>query len=207
VDPRRIPALTMDLLGCAARDFEESLQVHGEAATALGPGLVQAAELVTRQLLAERKVLACGNGASAALAQLFAAKMVNRFETERIGLPALAISADACSVTAIANEYHLDEVYARQVRALGQVGDILLAISTGGDSGNVVAAVEAAHEREMQVILLTGRDGGRASTALAGGDIELRAPARAAPRIHEVHLLALHCLCHLVDAQLFGRED
>ncbi|MCU0937457.1 MAG: phosphoheptose isomerase [Gammaproteobacteria bacterium] len=196
----------MDLVGRVRQLFQESVATKMEAVEVVAPAIARAAELVTAQFLAERKVFACGNGGSAADAQHFASELVNRFERDRSGLPAIALTTDASTVTSIANDYQFAEVFARQVRALGHPGDVLVAISTSGQSRNVLAAIEAAHERELYVILLTGRDGGGASALLRPVDVEIRVPSASTARIQEVHILALHCLCDLVDRQLLGAE-
>ena len=149
-------------------------------------------------------MLSCGNGGSAGDAQHFSSEMVNRFERERPGLPAVALTTDSSTLTSIANDYDYSRVFARQIEALGQPNDLLLAISTSGHSSNIKAAIEAAHEREMGVVALTGRDGGDAAKLLRPGDVELRVPSDSTARIQEVHLLVIHCLCDLVDLQLLG---
>jgi D-sedoheptulose 7-phosphate isomerase len=188
------------------QQFEESIAAKAAAADVVAPAVARAAELVTSQLLAERKVLACGNGGSAADAQHFASEMLNRFELERPGLPAIALTTDTSTLTSIANDSLYDEVFARQVSALGQAGDVLLAITTSGASRNVLAAIGAAHARDMHVVLLSGRDGGEASARLHAPDVEIRVPAHSTARIQEVHILVLHCLCDLIDRLLLGVE-
>ncbi len=197
----------MDLIGRVKQCFGESIEVKLQAGEVLAPAIARAAELITAQLLTEHKVLSCGNGGSAADAQHFASEMLNRYEMERQGLPAIALTTDTSTLTSIANDYQFSEVFSKQLRALGHPGDVLLAISTSGESRNILAAVDAAHDREMHVVLLTGRDGGRAATMLREADVEIRAPSQSTPRVQEVHLLVIHCLCDLVDRQLFGHED
>jgi D-sedoheptulose 7-phosphate isomerase len=153
------------------------------------------------------KILACGNGGSAADAQHFTAKMINRFEQERPGLAAIALTADASTLTSIANDHSYEQVFARQVKALGQPGDILLAISTSGNSHNVLQAVAAAHSRGMPVIALTGRSGGGLTEQMQDDDVFLCVPAESTARIQEVHLLTIHCLCDAVDSVLLGVEE
>ncbi len=150
------------------------------------------------------KTLSCGNGGSAADAQHFSSEMLNRFDRERSGLPAFALTTDSSTITSIANDYDYEEIFAKQVRALGQPGDVLLAISTSGASPNVNAAIEAAHEREMYVIALSGKNGGRMAALLSDDDKEIRVPSETTARIQEVHLLVIHCLCDLIDQQLLG---
>jgi D-sedoheptulose 7-phosphate isomerase len=152
------------------------------------------------------KILACGNGGSAADAQHFAAELIGRFERDRPGLPALALTTDASVLTAVSNDYAYDQVFARQVRALGQPGDVLLAITTSGNSANVLAAIQEAHEREMIVIALTGKGGGVANETLADTDIHLCVPSDRTARVQEVHLLTIHCLCDGIDAMLMGED-
>jgi D-sedoheptulose 7-phosphate isomerase len=173
----------------------------------LAEPIARASQAILTTLMEGGKVLSCGNGGSAADAQHFSSEMLNRFERERPGLPAFALTTDSSTLTSIANDYDFDEVFAKQVRALGQRGDILLAISTSGNSENVNAAVEAAHERDMRVVALSGRDGGRLATLLNKGDVEIRVEVARTARIQEVHLLAIHCLCELVDRQLLGDTD
>ena len=159
---------------------------------------------MTRSLLEDGKILSCGNGGSAADAQHFSSELLNRFELERPGLPAMALTTDSSTLTSIANDYAFVEIFAKQVRALGQPEDVLLAISTSGNSENVVRAIHAAHERGVRVVALTGRDGGAIAQSLGADDIEIRVPAERTCRIQEVHLLVIHCLCDLIDTELLG---
>lgn len=184
--------------------FEASIATKRDAAGALGPAVARAAALMTHCLLNNGKILACGNGGSAADAQHFSGEMLNRFEMERPGLPAVALTTDTSTLTSIANDYAFAEVFAKQVRALGQPGDVLLAISTSGNSDNVNQAAAAAHERDMRVVALTGRQGGGLAGLLSGEDVEVRVPADSTARIQEVHLLVIHCLCDLIDHNLLG---
>jgi D-sedoheptulose 7-phosphate isomerase len=183
------------------RHFQDSIATK-QAAIELAPAIAAAASTMTRCLLEDGKVLACGNGGSAADAQHFSSELLNRFELERPGLPAIALTTDSSTLTSISNDYAFSEVFAKQVRALGQPADVLLAISTSGNSENVVRAIGAAHERGLRVVALTGRDGGAIAGVLATGDIEIRVPADRTCRIQEVHLLVIHCLCDLIDAEL-----
>jgi D-sedoheptulose 7-phosphate isomerase len=162
---------------------------------------------MVNSLLNEGKILTCGNGGSAGDAQHFSSELLNRFERERPSLPALALTTDSSSISSLAKDYCEDEIFSKQIRALGQPGDVLLAISTSGNSGNVLQAIQAAHDRDMLVVALTGRDGGAMASLLLPEDSEIRVPARATARIQEVHLLAIHCLCDLIDRQLFGSEE
>jgi D-sedoheptulose 7-phosphate isomerase len=184
--------------------FADSAQLKLDAAEALAPAVARAAQLMTECLFADGKILACGNGGSAADAQHFAAELVGRFERERPELPAISLATDTSLLTAIANDYAFEQVFAKQVRALGAKGDVLLAISTSGNSANVTAAIAAAHEREMRVVALTGKGGGRAGELLAAGDVHLCVPHGRTMRIQEVHLLIVHCLCDAIDATLLG---
>jgi D-sedoheptulose 7-phosphate isomerase len=183
------------------RHFDESIATK-QAAIGLAPMIVDAAALMTRSLLEDGKILSCGNGGSAADAQHFSSELLNRFELERPGLPAVALTTDSSTLTSIANDYAFIEIFAKQVRALGQPADVLLAISTSGNSENVVRAIHAAHERGLRVVALTGRDGGAIAGALGDADVEIRVPAERTCRIQEVHLLIIHCLCDLIDAEL-----
>lgn len=186
--------------------FSDSVETK-QKAVELAPQIVAAGGLITQSLLANGKVLSCGNGGSAGDAQHFSAEMLNRFEMERPGLPAVALTTDTSTLTSIANDYAFEDIFSKQVRALGQPGDVLLAISTSGNSENVVRACVAAHERNMNVVALTGRDGGNLANLLAGNDVELRVPVRNTARIQEVHLVFIHCLCDLIDRTLLGVED
>ena len=194
----------MDLHHRVSALFEASIDTKRRAQPVLAGPIVGAGELIVGRLLGGGKVLACGNGGSAADAQHFASEMVNRFEHERPGLPAIALTTDSSTLTSIANDYAYDQVFAKQVRALGQPTDVLVVITTSGNSPSVVAAVEAAHEQDLAVVALTGREGGRVAGALREGDVEIRVPADSTARIQEVHLLVIHCLCDLIDAQLLG---
>ena len=162
---------------------------------------------MVKTLLNEGKILTCGNGGSAADAQHFSAELLNRFEKERPGLPAIALTTDSSTLTAIANDYSYEEIFSKQIRAIGNSNDLLLAISTSGSSGNIVNAVKAAHERDMPVIGLTGRSGGKMAEIFNLMDIEIRAPSERTARIQEVHLLVIHCLCDFIDTQLFGEME
>jgi len=189
------------------RHFLASIEAKRNALEYVAPGISNASIISVQTLLDGGKILCCGNGGSAADAQHFAAELLNRFEIERPGLPALAITTDSSTLTAIANDYDYNQIFAKQVRALGQSGDLLLAISTSGNSKNVVEAIHAAHEREMKIIAMTGRDGGEIARLLKSGDVEIRVPAESTARIQEVHILALHCICDLIDTQLFGGDQ
>ncbi|GKX56430.1 DnaA initiator-associating protein DiaA [Leminorella grimontii] len=187
--------------------FTESIQTQIAAAEALPDAISRAAMTIVQSLLNGNKVLTCGNGASAANAQIFAANLINRFETERPSLPAIALSADSVTLTAIGNDGVKDEGYAKQVRALGQAGDILLAITSRGNCRDVIKAVEAAVTRYMTIVALTGSDGGELAGLLGQEDVEIRIPSHRAARIQEMHLLMVNCLCDLIDDTLFPHQD
>ncbi|NWG39748.1 MAG: phosphoheptose isomerase [Hydrogenophilaceae bacterium] len=184
--------------------FNESARLKLDMADLLPPAIERAAELVLQCILRDGKVMACGNGGSAADAQHFASLMVNRFEQERPALAAMALSTDTSTLTSIANDSAFDQVFARQVTALGHPGDVLLAISTSGQSPNILAAADAARRRDMTVIALTGRDGGGLAEQLSDHDVLICVPADSTARIQEIHLLTIHCLCDAVDSALLG---
>jgi len=188
------------------RHFLDSITTKQASLELLPQAIAHAAGVISGALLQGHKVLSCGNGGSAGDAQHFSSEMLNRFERERPGLPAVALSTDSSTITSIANDYNYDEVFAKQVRALGQAGDVLLAISTSGNSRNVVRAIDAAHDRGMSVVALTGREGGVMATQLSDGDVELRVPSDVTARIQEVQLLIIHIQCDLIDQHLFGAE-
>lgn len=187
--------------------FIDSADLKYQAAQALSKPIAEAVQAILACVTSGGKVLACGNGGSAADAQHFAAEFVGRFERERPELGAIALTTDSSILTAIANDYAFEMVFARQVRALGQAGDVLLAISTSGNSRNVMAAIAAAHEREMTVVALTGRGGGAMAAALKETDVHICVPHDRTARIQEVHILALHCICDGVDTQLLGEQE
>ncbi|AMO57185.1 DnaA initiator-associating protein DiaA [Endozoicomonas montiporae] len=188
------------------RHFSDSIDAKIRAADALPPYIADAAELMVQCLLSDGKILACGNGGSAGDAQHFVSELLNRFERERPSLPAVSLCADSLTISSIANDSSFNEIYSKQIRALGQQGDILLAFSTTGNCPNVVQAIQAAHDRDLSIIALTGKDGGDMSRLLHPEDIEIRVPANEAPRIQEVHTLIIHCLCDLIDEFLFSTE-
>jgi D-sedoheptulose 7-phosphate isomerase len=184
--------------------FNESANLKLSAAAVLGAPLAAASVLLADALRAGGKVMACGNGGSAADAQHFAAELVNRFERERAPLAGLALTTDTANLTSIANDYAYVQVFSKQVRALGRRGDALLAISTSGNSANVLEAMRAATELGIRVVALTGGGGGRMAALVGGEDVHVCVPHKTTARIQEVHLLALHCLCDAIDLQLFG---
>ena len=194
----------MDLISRINKNFQDSISTKQLAADMLAEPIAQAAQIITQCFLNGGKILSCGNGGSAGDAQHFSSEMLNRFEMERPGLPAIALTTDSSTVTSIANDYHYNQIFSKQVTALGHAGDVLLAISTSGNSENVVMAVDAAHDREMNIIALSGNSGGELGDRLALNDIEIRVPSNSTARIQEVHLLVIHCICDLVDHQLMG---
>ena len=196
----------MDMPARMRAHFLASSETKRAAAAVLDKPLAIAVETMVAALMNGGKILACGNGGSAGDAQHFAAELVGRFERERPGLAAIALTTDSSILTAVANDYDFSQVFVKQVQALGQPGDVLLAISTSGNSANVLAAIETAHAREMRVVALTGKDGGKMAKLLHHGDIEIRVPAERTARIQEVHLLAIHCLCDGIDCSLLGEE-
>jgi D-sedoheptulose 7-phosphate isomerase len=183
--------------------FAESVQLKLEASRLLAAPIARAADLLARTLKAGGKVLACGNGGSAADAQHFAAELLNRFEIERAPLAAIALTTDSSTLTSIANDYAYEQVFSKQVRGLGRRGDALLAISTSGNSRNVIEAMQAAHELGVHIVALTGAGGGKMAALISPEDVNICVPHKRTARIQEVHLLALHCLCDGIDYQLF----
>ena len=196
----------MDLINRISENFSESAHLKLQSMDALAGPIAAAAERMVQCLRTDGKILACGNGGSAADSQHFAAELLNRFEMERPGLAAMALTTDTSTLTSIANDYDFNQVFSKQVRALGHKNDLLLAISTSGNSKNVLAAVVAAHENGMGVVALTGRNGGSMAAALQATDIHICVPAQSTARIQEVHLLTLHCLCDAIDCLLLGVE-
>jgi len=184
--------------------FEESITVKQQAITTLVPQIEQAVQVMVKVLNNRGKILSCGNGGSAGDSQHFSAELLNRFEMERPGLAAIALTTDSSTLTSIANDYAYEQIFSKQVLALGNDGDCLLAISTSGNSPNVVQAVQAAQEKNMQVIAMTGCSGGDISQILSTNDIEIRVPSDRTARIQEVHLVVIHCLCDGIDQALFG---
>ena len=194
------------LLGRVAAHFEESAKLKLSASQSLAAPIVRAGILLADALKAGGKVLACGNGGSAADSQHFAAELLNRFERERAPLAAIALTTDTSTLTSIANDYAYEQVFSKQVRALGRPGDVLLAISTSGNSSNVIAAMQVAREAGMRAIALTGNGGGKMAALVGAEDVHLCVPHKVTARIQEVHLLVLHCLCDAIDFRLFGER-
>jgi len=186
--------------------FAESIATKQSSVEVISDSIAAAGELMSQALLNDGKILSCGNGGSAADSQHFSSELLNRFERERPGLPAMALTTDASTVTSISNDYAYEEIFSKQVRALGKPEDVLLAISTSGNSENVIRAIAAAHERGMRVVALTGRDGGRMADIFTPDDVEIRVPATRTARIQEVHLVIIHCLCDLIDTSLLGED-
>ena len=195
-----------NLKSLAEKHFLESIAVKQQCSEVLPESIAMAAQLVVNALMNGGKVLACGNVGSAADAQHFAAELVGRFERERMELPAIAMTTDSSILTAIGNDYSFDEIFAKQVRALGRTGDVLLAISTSGNSANVLEAVRAAQQKDMRIIALTGREGGKIAEILHNHDVLLNVPYPRTARIQEVHILIIHALCDMVDTMLFGEN-
>jgi D-sedoheptulose 7-phosphate isomerase len=187
--------------------FNESAELKATAANSLALPIVQAIDLMFTALSQGNKILACGNGGSAADCRHFAAALVGRFERERLPLPALALATDTSILAALGHESDCRDIFSKQVQAFGQSGDVLLAVSTSGSCANVTAAIAAAQEREMFVVALTGQDGGAMAELLTDMDVHICVPHDRAARIREVHLLAIHCICDGIDVALFGGDE
>jgi D-sedoheptulose 7-phosphate isomerase len=194
----------MDISKRIINHFKDSAELKLKVKESLAKPIADGAQLFFDCVVNDGKILVCGNGGSAADAQHFAAELLNRFEKERPGLAAVALTTDSSVLTSIANDYDFNQIFSKQVRALGLPRDTLLAISTSGNSPNVIAAIHAAHERQMRVVALTGRDGGAMAAALKPTDVLICVNAKSTARIQEVHLLALHCLCDVIDYLLLG---
>ena len=186
--------------------FNASIAVKQDSTEILAAPIVQAGTLIVRSLRNQGKILTCGNGGSAADAQHFSSELLNRFEKEREGLAAVALTTDSSTLTSIANDYDYEKIFSKQVLALGRSDDVLIAITTSGRSANVSAAITAAHQRNMSVIALSGKDGGDIPSMLGPQDVEIRVPSSSTARTQEVHLLVLHCLCDLVDHEMIGGD-
>jgi D-sedoheptulose 7-phosphate isomerase len=196
----------MSLTTRIGKHFDDSAQIKLQSKKVLTKPIAEAAQAMVACLMNDGKILICGNGGSAADSQHFAAELVNRFEVERPGLAAIALTTDTSVLTSIANDYDYNQIFSKQVRALGMDGDVLLAISTSGNSPSVLEAMQAAHERNMPVVALTGKDGGKMAAMLKPTDIHICVPAKSTARIQEVHLLALHCMCDAIDHLILGGE-
>lgn len=197
----------MDLISRISQHFTDSAQTKLEAIEMLAGPIAEAAELMVNALVGNGKILACGNGGSAADAQHFAGELVGRFEIERQGLSAIALTTDTSIMTAISNDYGYNAIFDKQVRALGHPGDVLLAISTSGNSASVIEAINAAHDNDLRVVALTGKGGGEIGEMLLDTDIHICVPSDRTARIQEVHLLTIHCLCDGIDCLLLGVEE
>ena len=194
----------MDAESLVKEHFAESVATKQAAAEVLAPAIARAGQLMAQSLLNDGKIFSCGNGGSAADSQHFSSELLNRFEMERPGLPAIALTTDSSTLTSIANDYTYADIFAKQITALGRDSDVLLAISTSGNSENVNRAIDAAHARAVNVVALSGRDGGRMAGLLSDNDIEIRVPAERTARIQEVHIVVVHCLCDLIDQTMHG---
>jgi len=188
-------------------NFSESIQTKISTADSIINIIAEASEEIVQALLEGNKILSCGNGGSACEALHFSSEMLNRFKQERPGLPAISLNADIPTLTSIANDYHFSDIFAKQIRAIGHAKDLLMAISTSGNSPNIISAIKAAHDKNMGVIALTGYDGGKIADYLREKDIEIRVPAHDTARIQETHLLIIHCICDIIDYRLFGAGE
>lgn len=194
----------MNLENIITAHIEASIETKQRSLAALVPTISQAAQLCAQRLSSGNKIMSCGNGGSAGDSQHFSSELLNRYSMERPPLPAIALSTDTSTLTSIANDYSYEEVFSKQIQALGSSGDLLLAISTSGNSGNVIRAIQVAHEKGISVIALSGKDGGAIAPILLPTDIEVRIPSTVTAHIQEMHLVVIHCLCDLIDRQLFG---
>lgn len=188
-------------------NFTESIQTQIEASEVLAASIEHAGMIMVQSLLSGQKILACGNGGSASHAQHFSSLLINKYETERPSLPAISLATDNSAITSIANDYQFEEVFSKQIRALGNNGDVLLAISSSGNSRNVIKAIESAVSRDMPIIALTGKDGGDIAGLLGENDVEIRVPSARNSRIQEVHLIIIHTLCEIIDSTLFPQSE
>ncbi|MDO9047974.1 MAG: SIS domain-containing protein [Methylobacter sp.] len=194
----------MSLQNRIINHFTNSIQTQQDTLNSLGELIEFASQRLVATLLNDKKIIACGNGRSAAVAQCLSSAMLNQYERDRPSLPAIALTTDTTTITAIANDYHFDDIFAKQLRALGQSGDILVAYTDGNNSTNIAKAITTAHDKDITVIALTGNNGGMIAPLLNEIDIEIRVPSNASVHIQEVHTLITHCLCDLIDHQLFG---
>jgi len=196
---------TMNLIERIETNVQNNITTAENTLLAMQNPIALAAQLMTHCILSGKKILSCGNGGSASQAQHFSSLMLNRFEMERPGLPAVTLTSDTSTLTSIANDHNYDLIFSKQIQALGQAEDILFAGTTSGNSANIVNAIDAAHGRGLHIIALTGRNGGEVATRLKPDDVEIRIPSDSTPRIQEAHLLVIHCLCDLIDHQLTGQ--
>ncbi|MCB1699315.1 MAG: SIS domain-containing protein [Pseudomonadales bacterium] len=196
----------MDYYQLISNNFQSTIETIALSVDELAEPLAQASELIVQALLQDRKIVACGNGVDGALAQLFACNLLSRFDEDRPALPALALNSDGACLTSIAHTTGLNDIYARQLRALGQAGDVLLCISSAGEASNLLRAVQAAHERNMVVIVMSNATDGELGTLLLQGDVEIRVDSLRRPRVVELHAMVIHSLCELVEYSLFGNH-
>ncbi|MBP9722031.1 MAG: phosphoheptose isomerase [Gammaproteobacteria bacterium] len=194
----------MDIISKINEHFSHSIQTKIESADTLPGMIAEAANYIVQSLLTNNKVLACGNGGSACDAMHFSSELLNRYQRERPSLPAIALTTDTATITAIANDYHYDQIFAKQIRALGQENDVLLAFTTSGNSANIINAVISAHDRHMKVVALTGKDGGNLTKVLKPNDLEIRVPSNITAHIQETHIVIIHLLCDIIDQSLFS---
>jgi len=196
-----------DINGYIQAAFQSSIETKQNSENLLGESIELASSMLNQAILGGHKILICGNGGSASDAQHFSAELVNRYDRDRPGVPAISLTTDSSTLTAIANDYDYRQIYSKQITALGQPGDVLVAISTSGQSPNIVEAIKAANENEMQVIALSGKGGGAMSQVLDDNSVEIRVPSNVTARIQEVHILVIHILCELLDLQLLGPAE
>ena len=194
----------MELMNRIQSQINANIETQQQLSEQCSPSILQAGELMTQCLLQGNKILSCGNGGSAGDAQHFSSELLNRYLTERPSLPAMALSTDTSTLTAIANDYRFDQIFSKQIQALGKEGDVLLAISTSGNSENIINAIKAAHSVNMTVVALTGQTGGQLNSSLNDNDVQINVPSDITARIQETHLLIIHCLCDIIDYSLFG---
>jgi len=194
----------MSLQNRIINHFTNSIQAQQDTMNSLGELIEFASQRLVATLLNDKKIITCGNGRSAAIAQFLSSAMLNQYERDRPSLPAIALTTDAITITAVANDYHFDDIFAKQLRALGQSGDILVAYTDGNNSANIAKAIATAHDKDITVIALTGNNGGMIAPLLNEADVEIRVPSDISAHIQEVHTLITHCLCGLIDHQLFG---
>jgi phosphoheptose isomerase len=195
---------SFDPISLIAENFQESIQTKIHTADGIAAQIAESAEVMVEALIQGKKILVIGNGGSAADAQHFSAELLNRYEVERPPLPAIALTTDTSTLTSIGNDYDFLEIFSKQILALGNEGDVLFAISTSGNSANINVAIEAAQKRDMKIVALSGKDGGKMASLLRPSDVEMRVPAMRTARIQESHITIIHCLCELIDRNLFG---
>lgn len=194
----------MDYYDIIAENFQSTIEIIAMSVDSLAERIGRGSELMVQALLEDHKIIACGNGVDGALAQLFACNLISRFEHDRPPLPALALNSDGAGLTAIADSSGLNDIYSRQLRALGQAGDVLLCVSSAGQANNLLRAVQAAHDRNMTVVTLTSGTDGEFGTLLQPDDVEIRIDSQRRPRVVELHTMTIHCLCQLIEHSIFG---